>query len=158
MSKPCSLGPSIVPQGEAKERFNEIQQELSQLSTKFSNNVLDATKVRRAPPWGQHPCCCCLPSHGWLPCACCLADMCMCSSGPASCKHSMASTARLTARACLPAPQQPQAYKKLLTDKADVEGLPESGGRSLHLACIGVECTHGSCRQLPPPAFSATAG
>lgn len=32
-------------QGAAKERFNEIQQELSQLSTKFSNNLLDATKA-----------------------------------------------------------------------------------------------------------------
>jgi oligopeptidase A len=30
--------------GEAKERFNEIQQALAELSTKFSNNVLDATK------------------------------------------------------------------------------------------------------------------
>ncbi len=66
MSTTRSPGPSFVPQGEAKERFNEIQQELSQLSTKFSNNVLDATKVRRAPPWGQLPCCCCLPS--WLMC------------------------------------------------------------------------------------------
>lgn len=49
-------------QGDAKERFNEIQQELSQLSTKYSNNLLDATK----------------------------------------------------------------AYKKLVTDKDDVEGLPAS--------------------------------
>lgn len=32
-------------QGKACERFNEIQQELSQLSTKFSNNLLDATKA-----------------------------------------------------------------------------------------------------------------
>lgn len=32
-------------QGEQKERFNAIQQELSQLSTKFSNNVLDSTKA-----------------------------------------------------------------------------------------------------------------
>ena len=32
-------------QGSSKERFNEIQQELSQLSTKFSNNLLDATKA-----------------------------------------------------------------------------------------------------------------
>lgn len=32
-------------EGEAKERYNAIQQELAQLSTKFSNNVLDATKV-----------------------------------------------------------------------------------------------------------------
>lgn len=32
-------------EGEAKERFNEIQQELSQLSTKFSNNLLDGTKA-----------------------------------------------------------------------------------------------------------------
>jgi len=31
--------------GEAKERFNAIQQELSQLSTSFSNNLLDATKA-----------------------------------------------------------------------------------------------------------------
>ncbi len=27
-------------QGEKKERFNEIKQELSQISTKFSNNLL----------------------------------------------------------------------------------------------------------------------
>lgn len=52
-----------MTQGSDKERFNEIQQELSQLSTKFSNNLLDATK----------------------------------------------------------------AFKKLLSDKADVEGLPASG-------------------------------
>ena len=32
-------------QGSSKDRFNEIQQELSQLSTKFSNNLLDATKA-----------------------------------------------------------------------------------------------------------------
>lgn len=32
-------------EGEAKERYNKIQQDLAQLSTKFSNNVLDATKV-----------------------------------------------------------------------------------------------------------------
>ncbi len=31
--------------GEAKERFNAIQQELSQISTKFSNNLLDANKA-----------------------------------------------------------------------------------------------------------------
>ncbi len=32
-------------QGMAKERFNEIKQELSQISTQFSNNLLDATKA-----------------------------------------------------------------------------------------------------------------
>lgn len=32
-------------QGQAKERFNEIKQELSQISTQFSNNLLDATKA-----------------------------------------------------------------------------------------------------------------
>jgi oligopeptidase A len=32
-------------EGEAKERFNQIQLELADLSTKFSNNVLDATKA-----------------------------------------------------------------------------------------------------------------
>ena len=32
-------------QGAAKERFNEIKQELSQIGTKFSNNLLDATKA-----------------------------------------------------------------------------------------------------------------
>ena len=32
-------------QGEQRERFNEIAQELSKLSTDFSNNVLDATKA-----------------------------------------------------------------------------------------------------------------
>lgn len=31
-------------EGEAKERYNALQQQLAQLSTKFSN-VLDATKV-----------------------------------------------------------------------------------------------------------------
>ena len=29
----------VALEGEAKERFNEIQQELAKLSTKFSNNV-----------------------------------------------------------------------------------------------------------------------
>jgi len=29
----------VALEGEQKERFNEIQQELAQLSTKFSNNV-----------------------------------------------------------------------------------------------------------------------
>ncbi|NES69875.1 MAG: M3 family metallopeptidase, partial [Okeania sp. SIO2D1] len=32
-------------EGEQRERFNTIQQELAELSTKFSNNVLDATKA-----------------------------------------------------------------------------------------------------------------
>jgi oligopeptidase A len=32
-------------EGEAKEKFNAIQLELAELSTKFSNNVLDATKA-----------------------------------------------------------------------------------------------------------------
>jgi oligopeptidase A len=32
-------------EGEKKERFNQIQLELAELSTKFSNNVLDATKA-----------------------------------------------------------------------------------------------------------------
>jgi oligopeptidase A len=32
-------------EGEVKERFNQIQLELAELSTKFSNNVLDATKA-----------------------------------------------------------------------------------------------------------------
>lgn len=35
----------VALEGEARERFNAIQQELSQLSTKFSNNLLDATKA-----------------------------------------------------------------------------------------------------------------
>lgn len=35
----------VALEGEAKARFNAIQQELTQLSTKFSNNVLDATKA-----------------------------------------------------------------------------------------------------------------
>ncbi|PNW73795.1 hypothetical protein CHLRE_13g572900v5 [Chlamydomonas reinhardtii] len=35
----------VALEGEAKERFNAIQQELTQLATKFSNNVLDATKA-----------------------------------------------------------------------------------------------------------------
>jgi oligopeptidase A len=32
-------------EGETKERFNQIQLELAEISTKFSNNVLDATKA-----------------------------------------------------------------------------------------------------------------
>ncbi|MEW5309432.1 MAG: hypothetical protein WDW38_001321 [Sanguina aurantia] len=35
----------VALEGEAKERYNAIQQELTQLATKFSNNVLDATKA-----------------------------------------------------------------------------------------------------------------
>lgn len=35
----------VALEGSSKDRFNEIQQELSQLSTKFSNNLLDATKA-----------------------------------------------------------------------------------------------------------------
>lgn len=35
----------VALEGDAKTRYNEIQQELAQISTKFSNNVLDATKV-----------------------------------------------------------------------------------------------------------------
>ena len=35
----------VALEGEAKEEFNKIQQELSQLSTDFSNNLLDATKA-----------------------------------------------------------------------------------------------------------------
>lgn len=40
---------------------------------------------------------------------------------------SAAAQLRLVACPCLPVPLTLQAYKKLLTDKADVEGLPESG-------------------------------
>ena len=32
-------------EGEQRERFNAMQQELAQLGTQFSNNVLDATKA-----------------------------------------------------------------------------------------------------------------
>lgn len=35
----------IALEGDRRDRFNEIVQELSQLSTKFSNNVLDSTKA-----------------------------------------------------------------------------------------------------------------
>lgn len=35
----------VALEGEKKERFNQIQLELAQLSTNFSNNVLDATKA-----------------------------------------------------------------------------------------------------------------
>lgn len=40
----CCFGSSDRPQ-KAKEEFNKIQLELADLSTKFSNNVLDATKA-----------------------------------------------------------------------------------------------------------------
>ena len=39
----------IALDGEKKERFNKISEELSQLSTKFTNNVLDATKEFKLP-------------------------------------------------------------------------------------------------------------
>ena len=42
-------------QGTAKERFNEIQQELSKLSTTFGNNVLDATKAYKRLLTGLEP-------------------------------------------------------------------------------------------------------
>jgi len=35
----------VALEGEEKERFNEIAEELSQLATKFSNNIQDATKA-----------------------------------------------------------------------------------------------------------------
>jgi oligopeptidase A len=35
----------VALEGEKRDRFNEIQLELAELSTKFSNNVLDATKA-----------------------------------------------------------------------------------------------------------------
>ena len=35
----------VALEGAKKERFNEIQQELSKIGTDFSNNVLDATKA-----------------------------------------------------------------------------------------------------------------
>jgi len=35
----------VALEGDDKKKFNEIQQELSKLSTKFSNNVLDGTKA-----------------------------------------------------------------------------------------------------------------
>ncbi len=35
----------VALEGEAKQRFNEIELELADLSTKFSNNILDATKA-----------------------------------------------------------------------------------------------------------------
>src|SRR5262249_56109079 len=36
-------------QGQERERFNDIQQELARLSTAFSNHVLDATKAFALP-------------------------------------------------------------------------------------------------------------
>lgn len=56
----------VALKGEAKERFNAIQQELSKLATDFSNNVLDSTKafqrvcttpkeVAGLPPSGAQP-------------------------------------------------------------------------------------------------------
>jgi oligopeptidase A len=35
----------VALEGAQKAKFNEVQQELSKLSTQFSNNVLDATKA-----------------------------------------------------------------------------------------------------------------
>ena len=76
-------------QGTAKERFNEIQQELSKLSTTFGNNVLDATKAYKRLLTGEelHPfmqaftqlllsyalvltCSSCLELLAWWSCSC----------------------------------------------------------------------------------------
>lgn len=97
-----SLAPTgRISQGAAKERFNEIQQELSQLSTAFSNNLLDATK----------------------------------------------------------------AFKKLLRDRADVEGLPASGAMRMGwergsrvTSTFGLHCHTLAVRQFmgdssQPPAW-----
>ena len=43
---PTPLQGGVALAGAARERFNAIQQELSKLGTDFSNNLLDATKVR----------------------------------------------------------------------------------------------------------------
>jgi oligopeptidase A len=40
-----SLSLSSFPLGESKARFNAIAEQLAQLSTTFTNNVLDATKA-----------------------------------------------------------------------------------------------------------------
>lgn len=44
----------VALEGEAKERYNQIQQQLAQLSTKFSNNVSALMDVRMCP--GFHTC------------------------------------------------------------------------------------------------------
>jgi hypothetical protein len=41
---------AVLLQGEEKERFNAIAEELSQLSTKFSNHVLDGELLRACSP------------------------------------------------------------------------------------------------------------
>ena len=41
-------------QGEEKDRFNEIAEELSKLSTKFSNNILDGEPRRIAGVSPRH--------------------------------------------------------------------------------------------------------
>jgi hypothetical protein len=56
----------VVLEGEAKERYNAIQQQLAQLSTKFSNNVLDATKVGVLRAGRMHPCRAVLARGFWL--------------------------------------------------------------------------------------------
>ena len=43
--QPNSRPPSSSPPGEAKARFNAIAEQLAQLSTTFTNNVLDGTKA-----------------------------------------------------------------------------------------------------------------
>lgn len=53
----------VALEGEEKERYNVIQQELAQLSTKFSNNVLDATKVC---DWLSTGSCCGWHTTRWL--------------------------------------------------------------------------------------------
>ncbi len=85
------------PQGEEKERFNAIAEELSQLSTKFSNNLLDG-----APALDMLSVRTCTVRSRFLTVEEALTD----------CEMSVLTGTK--------------AFKKMVSDKSEVEGLPMS--------------------------------
>ena len=105
-------------QGEEKERFNEIKQELSQISTKFSNNLL----VRCIfVPAHFHPdvlqaICQGLGTIHALGCHSMIIPLSL---------HSGISIDEF-ASMCRHVQDATKAFKKLITEKKDVDGLPES--------------------------------
>eukprot|EP00983_Pelagomonas_calceolata_P099955 1158513-Pelagomonas_calceolata.AAC.8 len=99
----------VALEGAQKERFNEIQQELAQLSTKFSNNVSSRG-------------CVCV-------CVCVRVRACTRDQGKKGDRLQLANTrcSRVLNSACAAQVlDATKAFKKLVTAKEDVEGLPES--------------------------------
>ena len=119
-------------QGEEKERFNEIKQELSQISTKFSNNLLVS----------------CIFAAAHVLMACC--RRCVDVSHPCSWMSIPDDPSALcTQSSPVLAQDATKAFKKLIKDKKDIDGLPDF---ALALAAQQVwQCTFICCpaRTLP---------